>query len=452
MEAMLDSADHFETTVLLVDDEPNILQALQRLLRRETFRIVTAGSGEEALQLLSQLRGVAVILSDMRMPYMNGSEFLKRSREFAPESVRILLTGYSDISDAVDAVNQGGISRYLSKPWNDTDLLQTLRTAVESYTLNHENKKLQELVRRQNKELQDWNQNLKERVLQQTAAVRQKNEELHNSVKQQKEAFQSLISSFSSLVEMRGTRSRQHAANVAKLSVLVAGEMGFPKEEQEVIRTAALLHDIGEIGLSERIMLVNPESLSQDDFVEYSQHPIRAQLLIDPIEELRPAGILIRHHHEMFNGNGFPDHLAGERIPIGARIIAYADLMDRAARQCSGNIADQALQWTDIHVGKSLDPALRTLFHKFTKYVYFPPPKFAGGLESGERDVKLDDLEPGMILARSIYSGSGILLLQVGITLDAKHIGALRRYFELDPTDEPIYILRAGRTTAGVMV
>ncbi|MGE0918705.1 response regulator [Trichlorobacter lovleyi] len=452
MEVVADSVDRIETTVLLVDDEPNILQALQRLLRRETFRIVTAASGTEALQLLSQLRGVAVILSDMRMPAMNGAEFLKRSREFAPESVRMLLTGYSDISDAVDAVNQGGISRYLSKPWNDTDLLQAVRIAVESYSLSYENKRLQELVSRQNKELQDWNQNLKERVLQQTAAIRQKNEELHNFIKQQKEAFQSLISSFGSLVEMRGARSRQHAANVAKLSVLVAGEMGLAKDDQEIIRTAAMLHDIGEIGLSERITLVSPESLSQDDFVEYSQHPIRAQLLIDPIEELRPAGVLIRHHHEMFNGNGFPDHLAGDEIPLGARIIAYADLMDRAARQCSGNVAEQALQWTDIHVGKALDPALRTLFRKFTKYVYLPPPRFSGGLESGERDVKLDDLEPGMTLARSIYSGSGILLLHVGVTLGAKHIGALRRYFELDPTDEPICILRTGRTTAGVMV
>ncbi|MBV5349717.1 phosphohydrolase, partial [bacterium] len=87
----------------------------------------------------------------------------------------------------------------------------------------------------------------------------------------------------------------------------------------------------------------------------------------------------------------------------------------------------------DIHVGKTLDPALRGLFHKFVKYVYFPPPKFNSGVEAGERDVKLDDLEVGMTLSRSIHSGSGILLLHSGVVFDVKNIDSLRRYYELDP-------------------
>jgi response regulator RpfG family c-di-GMP phosphodiesterase len=452
METTAEGAGSGEITVLLVDDEPNILQALQRLLRRETFRIVTATSGEEALKLLAQLSNVALIVSDQRMPQMNGAELLRRSRDLAPEAVRILLTGYSDLGDAVDAINLGGITRYLSKPWVDTELLQSVRGAVESYTLVQENRRLQELVSQQNEELQDWNRNLKDRVLQQTTAVRQKNEELREAIKRQKDAYQSMISSLVSLVEMRGTRTRQHAINVAKLSVLVAAELGLAKEQQDTIRTAAMLHDIGEIGIAERILLSNPESMAHDDLVEYCQHPVRAQLLIDPIEELRPSGILIRHHHEKFDGSGFPDHLAGAAIPLGARVIAYADLVDRAARQCSGNVAEQALQWTDIQLGKALDPAMRSLFHKFVKYVYFPPPRFGTAVEAGERDVRLDDIETGMILARSVYSGSGLLLLHSGEVLDAKNIASLRRYHELDPFDGDLYILKPGRTTAGTMV
>lgn len=452
MESVATDTPGGDITILLVDDEPNILQALQRLMRRETFRIVTATSGEDALNLLARLSNVALIVSDQRMPQMNGAELLKRSRDLAPEAIRILLTGYSDLGDAVDAVNQGGISRYLSKPWDDTELLHAVRGAVESYRLMQENRRLQELVKQQNEELQNWNRNLKDRVLQQTTAVRQKNDELREAIKRQKDGYQSMISSLVSLVEMRGTRTRQHAFNVAKLAVLVAAERGMSKDEQEVIRTAALLHDIGEIGIAERILLSSPESMAHDDFVEYSQHPVRAQLLIDPIEELRPAGILIRHHHEKFDGSGFPDHLAGEAIPLGARIIAYADLVDRAARQCSTNVAEQALQWTDIQLGKALDPAMRSLFHTFVKYVYFPPPRFATAVEAGERDVRLEDIEAGMILARSVYSGSGLLLLHSGEVLDAKHIASLRRYQELDPFDGDLYILKPGRTTAGTMV
>jgi response regulator RpfG family c-di-GMP phosphodiesterase len=441
-----------ELTVLLVDDEPNILQALQRLLRRETFRIITAGSGFDALHLLSQLSNVALIISDQRMPQMNGAEFLEKSRTYAPDAIRMLLTGYSDLGDAVDAINSGGISRYLSKPWDDTDLVQAIRSAVETYRLGWENQQLQQLVSKQNQELQDWNRNLKDRVMQQTTAVRQKNEELQNAIKLQKAATHKVITSLVSLVEMRGKRSRQHAHNVEKLSGLVAAELGLSHEEQHTIKTAAMLHDIGEIGISERILLTNPESLTRDDYTEYSQHPVRGQLLIDPIEELRPAGVYIRHHHEKYDGSGFPDQLVGDAIPLGARIVAYADMLDRAARQCVSNVADQALQWTDIHVEKALDPSLRRLFHRFAKYVYFPVSKHGSGMEAGERDVKLDSLEPGMALARSVYSGSGILLLPSGITLDSKHIESLQRYHELDPSDGAVFIVKPGRTAGGIMV
>lgn len=441
-----------ELTVLLVDDEINILQALQRLLRRETFRIVTATSGEEALKLLGQLSNVALIISDQRMPQMNGAELLRRSRELSPDSYRVLLTGYSDLGDAVDAVNRGGIFRYLNKPWDDSELLQIVRSSVENYSLCQENKRLQELVTQQNQELQDWNRNLKERVLQQTAAVRQKSEELQESFRHQKDAYQNMITSLISLVEMRGTRTRLHAENVARLSFQVATEMGLAPDLRETIRMAAMLHDIGEIGMAERILIKPPESLSHDEFSEYCLHPVRAQILIDPIEELRPAGVLIRHHHEKFDGSGFPDGLAGEAIPLGARIIAYADLVDRAARQCVDNVAEQALQRTDIHLGTSLDPALRGLFHKFVRYLYYPAPKQTGSVDAGERDIRLDDLDSGMTLSRSVYSGSGLLLLQSGVKLDTRNIEALRRYRELDPFEEPLYVFRPGRASAGIMV
>jgi diguanylate cyclase (GGDEF)-like protein len=149
MEATATDTYRGEITVLLVDDEVNILQALKRLLSRKSFRIVTATSADEALKLLAQLSNVALIVSDQRMPEMNGAELLRRSRELAPEAVRILLTGYSDLGDAVDAINLGGISRYLSKPWDDTELLLAVRGALESYMLVQENHRLQELVRQQ---------------------------------------------------------------------------------------------------------------------------------------------------------------------------------------------------------------------------------------------------------------------------------------------------------------
>lgn len=137
---------HEEICVVLVDDEPGILRALKRLFRKEPFTIVTATSGAEALLLLEQLSHVALIVSDQRMPHMNGAEFLRRSQEFCPAAQRVLLTGYSDFSDAVDAVNRGRISRYLSKPWDDAELFALVCDMVESYRQSTERERLQGLA------------------------------------------------------------------------------------------------------------------------------------------------------------------------------------------------------------------------------------------------------------------------------------------------------------------
>lgn len=430
-----------ELTVLLVDDEQNVLSALRRLLHRETFRIVTAESGEDGLWYLARLSNVALILSDQRMPNMNGAEFLRQSRQFAPDAIRILLTGHSDLADAVDAINRGGISRYLNKPWDDAELLQVIRSSVETYTLYQQNRRLQRKVEEQNLELQAWNSNLKERVLQQTTVVRQKNEELQKAIRRQQDDYHNFIASLVSLVEMRGDRTRRHAENVAKLSELVAKGLTLPDGEVQLIRTAAMLHDIGEIGIQERLLMISPESMSADDFAEYSKHPVRGQLLVDPVEELRPAGWLIRSHHEKFGGGGFPDGLAGEEIPLGARIIGYADMVDCAARRFSEDQAEQALKWTDLQVGKSLDPALQTLFHRFARYVYFSKPGLPDGASYfDEYQVRFDALEKGMVLSRTLYSGSGLMLLHGGVTLDSRKIESLRRYHELDQLEEFVWI------------
>ena len=155
--------------VLLVDDEENILKALQRLLMDEDFDIETAISGEAALEKLQMLGNVGLIVSDQRMPGMTGSEFLGRSQEFAPHAQRILLTGDSDINATIEAINKGGAGRYISKPWDDDDLTQAIRDAVTLYLQGAEKRRLNEIISQQKQELEDWNDSLKKRLLQSTA-------------------------------------------------------------------------------------------------------------------------------------------------------------------------------------------------------------------------------------------------------------------------------------------
>ncbi len=426
-------------TLLLVDDEEYILSALRRLLMDEELDVVTAVSGEDGLEKLRDLQNVGLIISDQRMPGMNGAEFLGRSQEYAPHALRILLTGYSDISATIDAINRGGACRYISKPWNDEELVQTIRDAVRQYNLQNENRRLNAIVQQQNEELKEWNQNLKSRVLEQTTAIRQRNEELHALLAKIKNNYTGVITAFSGLVEMQGGRRHKHARMVADLSVKAAKELGLKNSEIESLKIAALLHDIGEFGISEDVLAMSAEAMSLEELKRYQQHPLRAQVIIDDIEDLRPVGVLIRHHHEHFDGSGFPDGLAGEAIPLGSRIIAYADHIDKVARDCVTNVVEQSLARTGLMLGTVLDPALSTAFRKVTKYVYFSVGQCDGDMVEIELPPK--ELKLGMQLSRDVCSESGILLLTRGSILDDSMVVAIQRNYSIDPPEHGVFVM-----------
>ena len=429
--------------VLFVDDEENILKALQRLVMDEEFDTEIANSGDAGLQKLATLSQVALIVSDQRMPGMNGADFLQQSQQLAPDAIRMLLTGYSDISAAADAINKGGASRYLNKPWNDDDLLQTLKAAVETWKLSNDNKRLQAIVQAQNEEMKQWNENLKNRVLQQTTAIRKKADDLNEALIQLKQNYSGIINAFSGLVELRGQKAQQHARNVTELAVAAAREYGLMPEELEIIRTAALLHDIGEIGLPENIFDKSQDYMTQDELKIFSQHPVRGQMAIDSIADLRPAGVLIRHHHEYFNGSGFPDHLKGDQIPIGARILAYADQLDKAVTS-GGDTAEQALARVELGLEIKLDPGLQRVFRKVARYAYFTMPEIDPNA-TVELELKPEELRAGMILTKDLISGTGMMLLNKGVTLDNVKVEAIQRYYQLDPPLHGVFALVHGK-------
>lgn len=139
--------------VVIVDDEPDILQSLKSCFQREQYRVIYAGSGAEGIKLIAETPHVAVILSEQRMPDMKVSEFITRSRGVAPDAISMLLTGNSDTDTTVSTMNEGDAIRYISKPWEDSALLQTVRDAVRHYHLIMENRRQQEVINRQNREL-----------------------------------------------------------------------------------------------------------------------------------------------------------------------------------------------------------------------------------------------------------------------------------------------------------
>jgi two-component system NtrC family sensor kinase len=165
-------------TILCVDDEENILSALERVfLEEDNYEIITANSGNEGLKILKE-RPVDLIMSDQRMPEMSGTEFLKKARALYPDTIRIVLSGFSDFDTVTKAINEGEIYRLIQKPWEDSELLSVVKDCLEKYTLICENKKLQEAIKKQNEELKTFNLQLEEKVKERTQELILRNQVL----------------------------------------------------------------------------------------------------------------------------------------------------------------------------------------------------------------------------------------------------------------------------------
>lgn len=167
-------------SVLCVDDEKNILNSLRRLLRQENYSLLTASSGAEALKLLEEAH-VQLVISDQRMPEMSGVDFLSEVRKKYPETIRIILSGYTDVNSITDAINKGHIYKFLLKPWDEQNLRLEIRQALQQYDLIEDNQRLHQQVLGQNIELKRMNENLEQIVAARTSELGLQNRALELS-------------------------------------------------------------------------------------------------------------------------------------------------------------------------------------------------------------------------------------------------------------------------------
>ena len=170
----------YNHTILCVDDEENILSSLKRLLRKEGYRLLTAPSGAEGLKLLEE-NSVHLVISDQRMPRMDGTQFLAKVKEGYPDAIRIILTGYTDVDSITESINKGHVYKFLLKPWNDQSLKLEIKQALEQYDLIQTNKTLHEKVLEQNEELKTMNENLEALVSERTKQLEIQNRTLEFS-------------------------------------------------------------------------------------------------------------------------------------------------------------------------------------------------------------------------------------------------------------------------------
>jgi response regulator RpfG family c-di-GMP phosphodiesterase len=310
-----------EHTVLFVDDEVNILKALQRLLRTEDMNVLCASRAAEALDLLEK-HPTQVVVTDQRMPEMSGVDFLAHVRERQPDIVRMMLTGYTEMKVAVDAINRGEIYRLITKPWNDDELRATLRQAFDHADLKSEIKRLNQVTREQNFKLQDMNRNLEGKVRDRTKQLAEKHQQLRT-------AYVQTIRALSEAVDAKDAYTRGHSERVGVYASKIAREMNFPKDVIERVYIAGLLHDVGKIGVRDAV-ITKPERLTPEEYTEIKAHPEIGFRILEPVEFLRDVAPCVRHHHEWYDGSdrGYPDRLRGDQIPLPSRIILVADTVE----------------------------------------------------------------------------------------------------------------------------
>ncbi len=302
--------------LLLVDDEPDNLSFMYRTLRHD-YDLLKTTSPVEALEIL-QNEKVDAILSDHKMPEMDGVEFLKRSSEISPSSMRLLITAYSDAGILIDAINRAKIYRYVKKPYTPEELILTVANTMEYYQLRTDNEGL---------------------------------------IKDMKELFSGTITAIIEALDAKDSFTLGRSRRVTFYTNKIAEALNLEPELKGKIELASMLHDIGMIGISDEIT-AKMENLTQEEFEEVKKHVAHGVRILEDIKQLKEIVEIIKYHHEYFNGTGYPYGLSGEEIPLGARIIAVADALDSILHTMNPPDYNAAFERIKAASGSQYDPVV----------------------------------------------------------------------------------------------
>lgn len=419
--------------ILIVDDEQTSIRILCRVLEEE-YELFSATSASEALSLLAAAPKPDLLLLDVMMPGMNGYELCAALKQNAGtrDIPVIFITAKSDAESETQALAAGAVD-FINKPINREVVLARVRLHLEM-------ERRARALDLANAELAEWNANLKNRVLQQTALIRQKLEEAHQQEAHRHRGSETIVAVLANLLDQRHHWLGRHSRTVAALANSMASTLNLSQTQRGELANAALLHDMGLLFNSDRVLSRHEGLLSPDEVSGYRAHPIKGQELVSPSEELRGIGHIIRHHHEEFDGSGFPDGLAGDRIPLASRIIHLADYIDHAfARELRPDARYQVTRKLASGMNSRFDPALSGAAASAVMEVLTDPPALK---DLSEQEVRLARLSDGMILSQDLYSVKGKLLMEGGTRLDDTLIEAIRRYYGNDDSSTKVTVFR----------
>jgi putative two-component system response regulator len=335
--------------VAVVEDDPAVRGLLTRMLEGDGYAVIPIADGENGLRAVAEHQPDLVLL-DLTLPRIDGLEVCRRLRADIRTVTLpvIVLTAHTAIEDMVAALDAGA-DDFITKPFHQLELLARLRSAYRT----------RQIVRRM--------------------------EQAH-----------AIVVALANAVEAKDLGLKDHCRHLAYRSARVAAYVGLRDAELEGVAYGALLHDIGKIGIAERV-LHKPGPLTPSELEIMREHPEIGQRICDPLQMSRDFTPIIRHHHERWDGAGYPDGLAGESIPLGARIVAIADAYDAIVRGRPYRAArspDEAMDELRLHAGSQFDPGLVPLFIEEAERMDAGAPPHA-------------ELPPAAVLERTIPVVSG---------------------------------------------
>jgi response regulator RpfG family c-di-GMP phosphodiesterase len=407
-------------TILGVDAEQDALDALALALESLDVEVLTATSGPEGIDIL-KAREIDVVVSDMRIPSMNGPEFLREAALMQPCCRRIVVAENDDVEGAKAAINEGGVSFYLNKPWNDDELRRIVGEELSLARLARENSALNDLTQEQNQELQHLNGVLEERVAQRTEELEHTNGVLQTTLEELERTHEHMVDLVANIAAMPNPEC-ENARRKQRLALAIAEELELDEESLMHLRDAARLHRLGWVGISPDIVALPLAKMSETQRAEFERHPEYAEAVMMSVPRLKSVGEIVRSQHEAWNGEGFPERSVGEGIPLGARILAvsrdYYDLL-------AGHVEDEqmtpakAFKYIIDRAETEYDPTVVRAFRAALATVDDVDPNL------DEMLVKTMSLLPSMRLARDLTTDEGIVLLAKGSTLTDAAIGTL---------------------------
>lgn len=392
--------------ILLVDDELGILKALTRLFRLENYELYTAAGGEKALELLGNQR-VDLIISDMRMPGMDGSEFLSKARERYPNTVRILLTGYSDIDATAKAINDGGIFGYLAKPWDTEQLKELTRNALQyGHKINHRDLVLQEM--------KHDNDELKSCLERQSREMSMTDQYVRDADIKLQDGYITMEDMLLNMLELNHPGQRQ-VSEMADCTVQhLARQLCLDQTRIERLKSAARLHALGKVALDRSLLKTPLQTMSESELEQYGQYPSHCASILMSFPAYYDVSQIIMMLNVYNTGKDFGVEMesidAAKDVQLLSLTVDYVEWrVGIVTGQAMGH--DQAIQSLQSHCGYH-EHSLIAALSKITMGV-------SDTQDRCEILLPVRSLIPGMVLKKDLYSKQGSLLLRSGTRLDA---------------------------------